>query len=152
MRRIPALAAIVAPLAAALVVGGCSLFDGDDEEEVTAAQEAAVEASYEPVEEVRQIEIGRTRDGLVITVYAVAPGLGYAGPDLRPRREGRPGPDGFLDYDFVVRAPFNPPAATADASARARQVRADELVNIQEMRGVQGIRVHAAEGGMMMNF
>ena len=148
MRRIAALAAI----AAALALSGCGLFGGDDEEELAAQQQAMAEAAYEPVSEVRQIEIGRTRDGLVITAYGVAPGLGYAGPDLRPRRDGRPGPDGFLDYDFVVRAPFDPPAATAEPSARARQVRADELVNIREMRGVQGIRVHAAEGGMMMPF
>ena len=146
MRRIAALAAV----AAALLAGGCGLFGGDDEEEV-AAEQAAVEASYEPVTEVRQIEIGRTRNGLVITAYGIAPGMGYAAPELRPRRDGRPGPDGYLDYDFVARAPHNPPAA-AQTAPRARQVRADELIDINELRGVQGIRIHADEGGMMMNF
>ena len=147
MRRIAALAAIAATLAA----GGCGLFDGDDEEEAAAAQQAVVEASYEPVEEVRQIEIGRTRNGLVITAYGLAPGPGYAAPELRPRREGRPGPDGFLDYDFVARAPLNPPA-TASASPRAREVRGDVLVEVRDLRGVTGIRIHADEGGMMMPF
>lgn len=149
MRSIAALAAV----AATLLAGGCGLFDGDDEEEAAAAaQQVAVEASYEPVVEVRQIEIGRTRNGLVITAYGVAPGAGYAAPELRPRREGRPGPDGFLDYDFVARAPLSPPVASTSASPRAHEVRGDALVEIRDMRGVRGIRIHAAEGGMMMPF
>lgn len=147
MRRTPALIAI----AVALSLGGCGLFGGDDAEEAAAAEQAAVEASYEPVVEVRDIEIGRIRNGLVITAVGTAPGVGYSRPELRPRREGQAGPDGYLDFDFVARAPRQPPA-TSDAPARARSVRADRLIEINDLRGVRGIRIHAAEGGMLMNF
>lgn len=151
MRRKAALVAIAAMLA----LGGCSLFgSGDDEAEAEAEAEAAAEAAeaaYESVVEVREIEIGRTRNGLVITAIGTAPGIGYAQPELRPRREGGAGPDGYLDYDFVARAPLQPPAAT-EAPERARSVRADHHIGLNDLRGVRGIRVHAAEGGMMMNF
>lgn len=147
MRRTPAFIAI----ATALALGGCGLFGGDDEEEAAAAEQAAAEASYDPVVEVRDIEIGRIRNGLVITAIGTAPGLGYSRPELRPRRGGRAGPDGYLDFDFVARAPRQPPAAS-DAPARARTVRADRLIEINDLRGVRGIRIHATEGGMLMNF
>lgn len=147
MRRTAALAA----LAALLALGGCSLFGSDDDEPAGAAAAEPAAPVYDPVTEVRNIEIGRTRAGIVITVTGLAPGAGYAVPELRPRREEKPGPEGYLDYDFVARAPegiSNPPTATE----RTRMVRADRHVLIATLRGVRGIRIHAAEGGMMMNF
>lgn len=146
----PKLAALAA-LSAMLLLGGCGLFGGDDEEEQAAAAEQQAAALYESVVEVSDIEIGRTRDGLVITAVGVAPGVGYASPDLVPRRDGQPGPDGYLDFDFVARSPLNP-AAGAQASQRARTIRADHLIAIRELQGARGIRIHAAEGGMLMNF
>ena len=149
MRSIAALAAIAA-LATPLALGGCSIFDGDDEEDETATEQQVAEARYDPVVEVAHIEIGRTRDGLVITAFGLAPTLGYARPELRPRRDGRPGPEGYLDFDFVAQAPATPPAGSA--SERARLIRADHLLPIREIQGARGIRIHAAEGGMLMNF
>lgn len=146
MRRIVAFAA----LAAASVIGGCSLFDSG-KEEPAAAEQAVAEARYEPVVEVRDIEIGRTRNGLVITALGLAPGAGYAAPELRPRRDGRPGPDGYLDFDFVARAP-NPALNLGTGSERVRTVRADRHLSLDELRGAIGLRIHAAEGGMLMNF
>jgi hypothetical protein len=146
MRRIVAFAA----LAAASVLGGCSRFDPDDEEPA-AGEPAAVEARYEPVVEARDIEIGRTRNGLVITVIGLAPGAGYAAPELRPRRDGRPAPDGYLDFDFVARAP-NPALNLGTGSERVRTVRADRHLSLEELRGAIGLRIHAAEGGMLMTF
>lgn len=146
MRRIVAFAA----LAAASVIGGCSLFDSD-EEEPAAAEQAVAEARYEPVVEVRDIEIGRTRNGLVITAIGLAPGAGYAAPELRPRRDGRPGPDGYLDFDFVARAP-NPALNLGTGSERVRTVRADRHLSVEELGGAIGLRIHAAEGGMLMTF
>lgn len=143
--------AALAALSALLVLGGCGLFDGDDEAEERAAEQQQAAALYESVVEVTNIEIGRTRDGLVITAVGVAPGVGYASPDLTPRRDGQPGPDGYLDFDFVARAPLTPTAG-GQAPARARAIRADHLVSIRNLRGARGIRIHAAEGGMLMNF
>ena len=145
----PNLAALAA-LSALLVLGGCGLFGGDDEEEQAAVQQQPA-ALYESVVEVEDIEIGRTRDGLVITAIGLAPGVGYASPDLRPRRDGQPGPDGYLDFDFVARAPLTPVAGGQNAT-RARLIRADHLIAIRDLRGARGIRIHAAEGGMLMNF
>ncbi len=141
-------------VAAIVTLGGCSFLGlgGDEEDEAeVAAAERVVEASYEPVLEVTNIEVGRTRNGIVITALGVAPGLGYAAPELRPRRDGQPGPEGYLDFDFVARAPATPVNA-AQASPRARLVRADHLIALAELRGARGIRIHAAEGGMLMNF
>ncbi len=142
--------AALAALAALLALGGCSLF-GSDDEEPEAAAEQAPEPSYDSVDEVAHIEIGRTRDGLVITAYGVTPTLGYAAPELRLRRDGAPGPEGYLDFDFVARVPAEP-VATADTSPRARMIRADYLIPLRQLRGARGFRIHAAEGGMMMNF
>lgn len=147
--------AALAAIAALLVLGGCSLFGSDDgeEEQVTAVEPA--EPVYEPVVEVRNIEIGRTRNGIVITALGLAPGSGYAVPELRPRRDGQPGPEGYLDYDFVARAPdpaLGAGLATAGGSERTRRVRADHLLALRHLRGVRGIRIHAAEGGIQMNF
>lgn len=151
MRRNAALAAI----AALLVLGGCSLFgSGDDEDERAAAVERA-EAAYEPVVAVRSIEIGRTRNGIVITAIGLAPAPGYAVPELRPRRDGQPGPEGYLDFDFVARAPdpaLAPAANPAQGAEAGHRVRADRHVSLRNLRGVRGIRVHAAEGGMLLNF
>lgn len=149
-------------LLAALLLGGCStgtflddiptVWGGEsraDEERREAV--AAAEATPVPVEAVRGIEIGRTRDGFLITAYGTAPGLGYSLPRLRPRREGAPGLDGFVEYDFVASAPppgFDLPPGTA----RTRTVRADLPVKAADLRGVAGIRVMALRGGAQLDF
>ena len=143
--------ATLAAVATMLTLGGCSVLGFGDDEEDAAAEAQAVEASYEPVLEVSDIEVGRTRNGVVITTIGVAPGLGYAAPELRLRRDGQPGPDGYLDFDFVARAPATPVNAEP-ASPRARLIRADHPLTLDELRGARGIRIHAAEGGMLMNF
>jgi hypothetical protein len=150
MRRNAALATAAA-LVAALALGGCSVFKSKDKDEEVVSEEAAPEAIYEPIESVRDIEIGRTRNGYVISVQGTAPGLGYGAPELRARRDGKPGLDGFLDYDFVVQAPdpgFNLGTGTIDA----RAVRADLLVTEKDLRGAAGVRVHGIQGGLQMQF
>jgi hypothetical protein len=142
-------AAIAAALTGVLALGACSWFSSDSE--ASKAGDAAKGPVYTPVESVRDVEIGRTRDGFVITAYGIAPGLGYSSPELRPRRQGTPAPDGFLDYDFVARAP-DPGFNLGTGDAKARTVRADLLVKAKDLRGAQGIRVHAVEGGLQMNF
>jgi hypothetical protein len=147
---------------AILILGGCStgtflddaptIWGGEsraDEERREAVQEARTMPV--PVEAVRGIEVGRTRDGFLITAYGTAPGLGYALPRLRPRRGGAPGPDGYVEYDFVASEPpagFDLPPGTA----RTRTIRADLPVRAIELRGAAGIRVMALRGGAQLDF
>jgi hypothetical protein len=145
-------AALATAIATALALGGCSLFSSDDDEQAAAAEQAALEAaSYAPIETVRNIEIGRTRNGYVISVGGIAPGLGFGAPELRARREGKAGPDGFIDYDFVAQAPdanFN----LGQGAVEARAIRADLLVTSRDLQGAVGIRVHGVSGGLQMRF
>ncbi|MEM8842924.1 MAG: hypothetical protein AAGD47_14240, partial [Pseudomonadota bacterium] len=100
---------------------------------------------------VREIEIGRTRNGFVITAFGTAPALGYSQPQLRARRDGSPGLDGYLDYDFVARPP-KPGLELNQGTLTARNIRADILLKRDDLRGATGIRVHALSGGVQMGF
>lgn len=139
MRLRPALPILLA-LFATGGLSACGLFGG--EEEPTPVEQAAeAERRAEPVQALQRIEIGRTRSGYVITAFGTAPGTGYGGAALRARRDGSPGPDGFLDFDFVAVPPdpaFNLPQGTISA----RAIRADVQVTERQLRGVQGFRVH----------
>lgn len=147
MRRTAALVTAVAVL---LSLTGCSLFKSNDSKK-TEAQAAAAAPTYLPVESVNNIEIGRTRNGIAVTAYGIAPGLGFGGAELRPRRDGRPGADGLLDFDFVARAPdarFN----LGEGDLTARAIRADILLSPGQLAGAQGMRIHAATGGLQVAF
>lgn len=150
------------PVFATVLLGGCSTGTFlDDIPTVWGGESRADEARREavevarsepvPVEAVRNVEIGRTRDGFLITAYGAAPGLGYSLPRLRPRRGGAPGIDGYVEYDFVAAEPpagFALPAGTA----RTRMLRADLPVRAAELRGAAGIRVLALRGGAQLDF
>lgn len=150
MRVFSALATAAA-ITASLGLGGCSLFGSEDKAEVAAAKQAAIESLYEPIAAVRHIEIGRTRNGYVITVYGFAPGLGYGAPELRVRRQWSLGPDGIIDFDFVAKAP-DPRLNLGKGPVEARAIRADLHVTARELQGASGIRVHAVSGGIQMKF
>jgi hypothetical protein len=150
MRRNAALATAAA-IAAVLVLGGCSLFGSGDDEAAAAAEQAEAASLYVPVEVVRHIEIGRTRNGYVITARGVAPGLGHGAPELRARREGKVGPDGFIDYDFVAQAP-DPNFNLGQGAVQARMIRADLHVTARDLQGAVGIRIHGVSGGLQVLF
>lgn len=150
MRRNAALATAAA-IAAVLVLGGCSLFGSGDDEAAAAAEQAEAASLYVPVEVVRHIEIGRTRNGYVITARGVAPGLGHGAPELRVRREGKVGPDGFIDYDFVAQAP-DPNLNLGQGAVQARMIRADLHVTARDLQGAVGVRIHGVSGGLQMLF
>ncbi len=137
-------------VAACLALAGCSMFGGDDEPSVT-GDDAVPAQLHVPVEAVRNIEIGRTRDGIVITAIGTAPGLGYSVPELRARREGKPGPDGYLDFDFVARQP-DPALALGTGTVPARTVRADLHLKLNELQGARGLRIHGVSGGLQADF
>jgi hypothetical protein len=150
MRRNAALA-ITAAVTVTLTLGGCSWFKSDKEKEAVAVEQRVTEAIFEPIQTVRDIEIGRTRNGYAIAVQGIAPGLGYGAPELRARRDGKVGPDGFIDFDFVAQAPdanFN----LGEGTVEARAIRADIHVTARDLQGAVGIRVHGVSGGLAMRF
>ncbi|HUF57554.1 MAG TPA: hypothetical protein VMM55_13445 [Thermohalobaculum sp.] len=124
----------------------CSAFGGDDAPEPADVVEPAVR----PVEEIRGIEIGRTRDGIVVTAFGIAPTLGYADPRLEARRGGLIAEDGFLDFDFVATLPD--PAAAVAGDPAARLLRADRLIAIEAARQARGLRIHGVSGGRAVVF
>jgi hypothetical protein len=142
-------AALAAAIATVLSLGGCSIFSSDKAKETAAP--AVTAEQYAPVESVHNIEIGRTRNGIAVTAYGIAPGLGFGAPKLRPRRDGKPGPDGILDFDFVARAP-DARFDLGQGALTARAIRADILLSPRELTGVAGIRIHGASGGLQMLF
>ncbi len=147
--RVGRMAAIGAMMSV-VAVAGCELF-GDDEEEAAAAAATPAIVDPESVVAVQRVEIGRTRKGVVLAAFGTAPGLGYSRPRLVPRRDGEPGPDGYLDFDFVL----DPPPATLtlpQGTTRARAVRADVEILIDRARAARGVRVHAEVGGVQMPF
>ncbi|MEL6476463.1 MAG: hypothetical protein AAFR17_03975 [Pseudomonadota bacterium] len=140
---------------AALTIGlaGCGLFSDDEDEladEAPTAEDLAPTRGV-PIQAVREVEIGRTRDGFVITAYGTAPELGWALPRLRARRDGQPGQDGFVDYDFVA-SPPKIGLERGQGSLEARSLRADVLLKTSQLRDVAGIRVHALAGGLQLEF
>ena len=143
-------------LTGALSLSGCSAWDyvwGDDESEDIEAEQAAQAAIKVkvPVQAVRSVEMGRTRDGFLITAYGTAPGLGYSAPALRARRDGAPGADGYIEYDFVAVEPpegrVYPPGST-----QIRSLRADLPVKLEQLQGALGLRVLSLGGGVQMDF
>ncbi|MGD1927071.1 MAG: hypothetical protein ACFB03_23235 [Paracoccaceae bacterium] len=104
-----------------------------------------------PISSVKSVELGRTRDGFLVTAFGTAPGLGYSLPLLRPRRNGEPGLDGYIEFDFVASEPapgFQRPPGTT----QTRAMRADLAIRLDELRGASGLRVLALSGGVQMDF
>lgn len=130
---------------------GTLLGNPSEAERIAAEKRAAEVRAKVPVLAVRSVEIGRTRDGFLITALGTAPGLGYSVPGLRARRGGAPGSDGFIEYDFVAAAP---PEGTElpPGNTQSRSLRADLPVSLTQLQGAAGIRVLATSGGVQMDF
>ena len=140
-------------LVAALILGGCGIGSlwGDEEEPETEVETSPAVQRKVPVQSIGKLEIGRTRDGILITALGTAQSLGYSLPTLRVRRDGRPGGDGFIEYDFVANEPA-PELEFPVGTTRTRALRADLPVRVDELRGVRGIRVWSATNAMQIDF
>lgn len=144
----------VLPLVAVVALGACdiqTLWGGEsaaERAERTAVAEARAVQVLMP--RVHAVEIGRTRDGVLVTAHGTAPGPGYALPTLRPRRDGAPGIDGYIEYDFVATPPpagLQLPAGTP----RSLELRADTPLSANVLRGSAGIRVYGQVGGAQLD-
>lgn len=129
-----------------------TLWGGESQKERAERLRRQQQASVKvPVSSVGNVEMGRTRDGFLITATGTAPGLGYSLPRLRPRRSGAPGADGYIEFDFVATPPVEglnlPPGNT-----QTRAIRADLPVKLDDLKGAQGIRILALTGGTQIDF
>jgi hypothetical protein len=142
----------VLPVLAVLLLGACGggLW-GDDGEAEEAERLAATEAeaAQVPIQLVRTVEIGRTRDGFLITAYGTASSPGFSRPQLQARRDGAPGIDGYVEYDFVA---TQPPPGVDLPGGRSQLLRADLPVRASALRGAAGIRVLGLTGGAQIDF
>ncbi|MDT8343061.1 MAG: hypothetical protein RQ752_01400 [Thermohalobaculum sp.] len=147
---------LVAGLGLALAAGlsGCSLFGGEEEASTGLLfdkPEAAALRPPAPVQALRNIEIGRTRDGYAIVAYGTAPTTGFGAASLAPRRDGQPGTDGYLDFDFVA-VPPDPALNMPQGSIASRAIRADTFLTIKQVGTVRGLRVHSATNSGQVDF
>ncbi|MEM6421771.1 MAG: hypothetical protein AAF698_04210 [Pseudomonadota bacterium] len=134
-----------------LALGGCSLF-GDDEAPEPDPNLGDVErVRLEPVDQILRVEIGQLTDGLVVTAFGLARSAGYARPTLSPRRQGRPGPDGFVEFDFQAQPP-DPGLELPRGDARLRRLRADRLLPGRVFEGAAGIRVFGLANASAIRF
>ena len=147
---------------ATMMVAGCStgtflddvgtLWGDDSAAEIETRQRAAeARQTKVPMQAVNEIEMGRTRDGFLLTAFGTAPGLGYALPTLQIRRDGRPSPDGFLEFDFVASPPA-PGLNLPNGTTRTRAVRADLPLKARLLRGTAGVRVFALSNASQIVF
>lgn len=134
-------------------LAGCTWLGLAEEEETAQPADPAGGAarSREPVARVEAIELGRTRDGIAVAAFGIAPGLGYARPRLVPRRDGAPAPGGYLEFDFFALPP-DPDRDLPRGEPSARRLRADRLIPERDLAGVRGLRIYALEGGRQLSF
>ncbi|MEM6489739.1 MAG: hypothetical protein AAF677_15960 [Pseudomonadota bacterium] len=148
MHRLARLAAV---LTVCCLPAACSLFGDDEEADAAAAEAEATRVLPQPVDTVVGVEIGRTASGFVITAYGIAPGAGFGVPQLTPRRQGRPAPDGFIEYDFRA-IPPDPNFEMPRGSETVRRLRADRLVSERVFSAAAGIRIFALRNARAVRF
>ncbi len=153
----------VASLAVALTVGACgdtgtatddvgTLWGNESTADRLRREEAEARRQNKvPVQAVQSVEVGRTSNGILLTAFGTAPGLGYSLPALRVRREGRPGPDGYLEFDFVATAPA-PGFDLPPGNTRTRAIRADLPIDLPVLRGIAGLRVMGIQNQVQVEF
>lgn len=143
---------------AALGLSGCGLWSDDEPvnypeptEIATGAPKAprpAYERAVRAVATVDSLELGQMYRARLLTAHGMLPAPGWYGAELRPRNEGRPGRDGFLEYDFVAAPPelngFDP--AAPSTLPQALKVRADLSIPERDLAAAQGVRVYAQDG------
>ncbi|SDX31725.1 hypothetical protein SAMN05444336_104277 [Albimonas donghaensis] len=110
------------------------------------APDVIAEAIRRPVAEVGALELGKMRNGTLLTAHGAAPTMGWFQPALLPRGDG-PSPDGFLEFDFVAAPPeLNGGAAMPVGTPVQRSLRADRPILDSALAGVAGLRVYSATG------
>lgn len=148
-------------VAMALTVAGCSTEGG------TGVEIAVLEPSTAPakpetlatvrerrqVQSVERLEFGAIYDGRMMTAWGHAPESDWFSPRLEIRREGLPGPDGFIEFDLVAAPPALNGGETGPVGTLAqRRVRADVPLLTVLTDGATGVRVYAQDGAVAERF
>ncbi|MEO0680230.1 MAG: hypothetical protein AAF192_07425, partial [Pseudomonadota bacterium] len=95
-----------------------------------------VDAQLRPVSRVASLELGRMHRARLLVARGEAPRTGWFQPELRPRRDGAPGPDGFLEFDFIAAPPeLNGGGEPSVGSAAQRRIKAVRPIPERELRG-----------------
>lgn len=154
-------AAMATALAGALAAAGCDSTVGGGEGAVpsvrfrflTASEEAPpppariLNPELRAVARIERIELGRMHQARLLTAVGETPVTGWFQPELAPRGGGRPGPDGFLEFDLVAAPPeLNNLAPGPVGTPAQRAVRADRILPESVVRGAVGVRVFAESG------
>lgn len=149
MRRTGLACVFVLPLAACsatVEVGSLNPFRGRD----APAGPAAPVDRHEPVAAVLAVEAGQAHRGLIVTATGAAQLQGYFRPELRLRNGGRPGPDGFIELDFVAIPPETTTLQPGDAATR--RLVAAQFLPSDLVAAARGVRVIAAGGALERRF
>lgn len=104
--------------------------------------------TFRSVARIERLEIGAVYGGVMLTAYGTAPAAGWYAPRLTPRRNGLPGPDGFVEFDLEAAPPELNGGALVDAAARSGGVRGDLDLQRNALAGAVGLRVHGADNAM----
>ncbi|MFT6772356.1 MAG: hypothetical protein ACJA1L_000060 [Paracoccaceae bacterium] len=162
MRGLRARPLYAAAVLAALSLAGCSTFS-DVADKAPGVQISVFEPSVEPtkapvlviarerrpVASVEGLEIGALHDGVMLTAHGHAPEADWFSPQLEARRGGLPGPDGFIDFDFVAAPPaLNDGEQGPVGTEMQRRVRGDVAVPASALSGAAGLRVFSAGGAV----
>ncbi|MEM6440282.1 MAG: hypothetical protein AAF763_11400 [Pseudomonadota bacterium] len=148
-------AALAAAFGAALAASGCeTISDNVDFEVLEPSQPEAptpparlVDAQLALIDSIESLEVGTTRNGVLLSAFGSAPRQGWFQPALRPLNDGLPGPDGFLDFEFVAAPPeLNGGAALPVGAPAQRRVKAVRPIPRRTLSGAAGLRVFAAQG------
>lgn len=96
---------------------------------------------------VERLELGRLESGYMLTVFGVAPTIGYWLPELRIRNGGALATDSFYEFDLVAAAPNETPKGEI-RPLKARLIRADYEISPEMLRSARGVRIYADEGSV----
>ncbi len=156
--RLGGLALALATLAGCTISGGGP---GDPlSTESRQLQEAYVASLREPTPRVTGLELGRMRDGFLLSAFAQTATQGWSAALLRPRTPLMAA-DGMLEFDFVAAPPqpdtdkasaAGPEETQAEPPRRPATLRADRVLAPSLVAEAVGVRVFAREGSIEGRF
>lgn len=162
MRGLRARPLYAAAALAALSLAGCSTFSDvadkapgveisvfEPSVEPTKAPAPVIVKERRPVASVEALELGVLHDGVMLTAHGHAPEADWFSPKLEVRRDGLPGPDGFIEFDFVAAPPaLNDGKRGPVGTEMQRRIRGDVAIPAAALNGAAGLRVFSAGGAV----
>lgn len=134
-------------LVAAALMAGCG-----GRAETPAADAAPVDDGLRPVLSITDIDVGRTFEGVLVTVRGEAETAGWSSARLRPRGVDSGADGAILAFDLVARPPESPPTGALAGLPAARRVEAALPLSVQALAGVSALRVHGVSTAATVNF